>query len=397
MRGWARVAATSGIAAISVTTEVTHHQPIALYLIGLAGWIESLLPDALRHGDAALNALIKTPFMLADIATAGLLAWAAREQGVRTQMRVAALYVFNPGVWYVSAYWAQSDSVYSLFLLATIISLSAGALRLAWASYCLAFATKLQSIFLAPLVLLTSALRANVRAALTAAALAATGYIVLTAPWWATGHAEAFVRGSSDPIDDLTASAYNLWYLVHLGRVSSVSAHAHPLGSPISYTWLSLLLLGGFGLFVLAVAWRQGKQIDPSLPAVLLALAPFVLLVDMHERYLLPALPLVLWCAVRTRDAGVRRQLWWCYGLLTFMFFYNVVTVGSFAPRLWTNLFALSPPYAAHILVMRAFALVAAAINVGVLVWLTGLLVQTSRVELKVADELVRLRPRLPA
>ena len=74
MRGWARVIATDGLVAVSSASEVTHHQPLVMYLVGLAGWIETHLPDALRHGDAALNALIKLPSMLADVATAGVLA-----------------------------------------------------------------------------------------------------------------------------------------------------------------------------------------------------------------------------------------------------------------------------------------------------------------------------------
>src|SRR5919201_4440696 len=78
IRGWARVAAADGMVAVSTRTEVTHYQPFALYLIGLAGWIETQLPAVLRHGDATLNALIKLPSMVADVATAALPAWALR-------------------------------------------------------------------------------------------------------------------------------------------------------------------------------------------------------------------------------------------------------------------------------------------------------------------------------
>ena len=374
MRGWARIIATQGLVAVSSASEVTHHQPLAMYLIGLAGWIEAHLPDALRHGDAALNALIKLPSILADVATAGVLAWSLRSHGARTQLRAAALHAFNPGVWYVSTMWGQNDAIYTLLLLVAFSTLSASAVRTAWVSYGLALATKLQSVFQAPVLLLASVRRGDMRAAVTGVAIAGACYLLLAAPWWATGHAFEFTRASVHRPMQLNASAYNLWYLVFLGRVGGVSAHASPLGLPLSYAWLGSLLFVAFVALVLALMWRQKSHGDAALPAVLLALAPFVLLPDMHERYLLPALPLLLWCVSSSHDATVRRQLWWCYGLLTVTFFYNVVTVGSFAPQLWGNLIALSPPYARHIVLLKAIAVAAAAINVAVLVWLTRLL-----------------------
>jgi hypothetical protein len=99
----------------------------------------------------------------------------------------------------------------------------------------------------------------------------------------------------------------------------------------------------------------------------------------MHERYLFPALPLLLLCAETSDHPVVRRQLWCCYGLLTFTFCYNIVTVASFAPRLWTNLLALSPPYPAHIAVLKVVALMVAALNVAVLLWLGRVFLLHSR------------------
>jgi|SRR5688572_15564119 len=368
-RGWARVAAEDGMVAVSITTDVTHYQPIALYLIGLAGWIESQLPAVLRRGDAALNALIKLPSLLADVATAALLAWALRGHSARTRLRAAALHVFNPGVWYVSAVWGQLDALYTLFLLVAILSLRAGAVGRTWASYVLALAVKLQTIFQGPLIALGSVLR-NARAALASAVLALVVYVLLAAPWWATGHAEEFARASYHRPRLLVVSAYNLWYLVRLGRVSGASMHESPLGLPLSYAWFGLLLFVGFGAFVLAIVWRRRDRVDLALAATLLAIAPFVLLPNIHERYLFPALPLLLLCAAISDQPIVRRQLWCCYGLLTFTFCYNIVTVASFAPRLWTNLVALAPPYSAHIAVLKVLALIVAAINVAVLLWL---------------------------
>ena len=114
------------------TTAQANYPPFSLYLLAGAAAIESRLPAALRAGDRALNALVKLPAVLADVVTAGLIAWALR--GARPAVRVLApvLYLFNPGVWFVSAYWGQTDSLYTMFLVAAVVFLGQAAVVPAW-------------------------------------------------------------------------------------------------------------------------------------------------------------------------------------------------------------------------------------------------------------------------
>ena len=68
-------------------------------------------------------------------------------------------YAFNPGVWYVSAYWGQMDSIYTLFMVVTVLALAAGAVRSAWVAYVLVMTIKIVGASLAPLVIVWSLAR----------------------------------------------------------------------------------------------------------------------------------------------------------------------------------------------------------------------------------------------
>jgi hypothetical protein len=94
----------------------------------------------------------------------------------------------------------------------------------------------------------------------------------------------------------------------------------------------------------------------------------------MRERYLLPALFVVLSGAAGEEEPRLRPKLWCIYGLLTATLLFNLVTISSFAPTLWLNLIVQHSPYAPHIAALKGLSLLAAAINVTVMVWLTLLL-----------------------
>src|SRR5262245_17843791 len=111
-RHWAQLVHMHGLAAIYDGTDVDY-PPLLLYVFGGASLVEAGLPASLRAGDYALTALVKLPAILADIFTAGLIAWVLRRQAPAMRILACAAYAFNPAIWYVSAHWGQTDSVYT--------------------------------------------------------------------------------------------------------------------------------------------------------------------------------------------------------------------------------------------------------------------------------------------
>ena len=101
---------------------------------------------------------------------------------------MCALYLFNPAVWYVSALWGQTDAVYTLPLVASVIALQRERLVSAWVAYALALATKPQSLALAPVLAGASLARQGLRGLATGAGAALLAILALALPWLAAGN-----------------------------------------------------------------------------------------------------------------------------------------------------------------------------------------------------------------
>ena len=154
------------------------------------------------------------------------------------------------------------------------------------------------------------------------------------------------------------------------------------------------MLLAIFTLVILILATRWNR--DPVLAAGALTLGMFMLLTQMHERHMLPALPFVLLAAAgySHRRLDVHRRSvalllsppgWWDYAVLSLTFFFNVVTIASFAPAFVTNLVA-ADAVSTRVQLLKGAALVAAALNTIVLVRLT-LAVATDRTSMNEAPK----------
>jgi Gpi18-like mannosyltransferase len=364
---WARLTQAHGVTRIYHGTGVDYG-PLAVYLLGAAARVEAHLPGALRGGDGALIALIKLPAIVADVVAAALLAWALGRRAGKDRVLggvaliACAVYLFNPAVWYVTAYWGQTDSVYILFVLATVVALDRGAVVPAWLAYTAGLAMKLLGVGLAPLLVVWTLARHGVRSLAAGVVSAAVAASVLLLPWLVTGrigealHAAYLDLPTETPRVDV--SAYNLWYLLFGGRVHEADSHSHLPLLGIRYQTMGILVFALFVLVVLALVLRRDG--DVFLPAAILSLGQFVLLTQAHERYLLPVLSLTLL-------AGA----WTAYAVLSSTCLFNLLTVASFAPSIVPNVIAVDAG-SPKLVILKAIALAAAVVNLLVLWWLTA-------------------------
>ena len=109
---------------------------------------------------------------------------------------------------------------------------------------------------------------------------------------------------------------------------------------------------------------RSGRV---ALAAAALSLGVFMLLSEVHERYMFPALAFLLMASVQSK------RMWLAYGVLSATFLFNLVTVSPFTSLLGTNLVATEPATFED-RVLKVLALLCAAVNLGALVWLTSML-----------------------
>lgn len=358
--GWVKTIQTLGLSHVYENPQI-NYPPLSLYLLGAASWLAPRLPNV--PYEPALIGLVKAPSLLADLFTATLLAYAAWTRSPRLGIILALAYVLNPAIWYNSAYWGQTDSIYTMWLVAAVIALERDHLPLAWIALTLALATKLQSILLVPLMLGCTISVRRLRTWVFCLVAFFVTTLVLILPWlWTERLQDIWRLYTQLPTEAprIDVSAYNWWYLLLRGHVHPVSSELHPLNLPLTYQTVGILLFGGFALLVTAVAIARRTY---YLASATLALGLFLLLTQIHERYLFPTLALVALAAITVPRLRV------LYVIVTLTFFFNLVTIAPFADWLGTNLVVVEPTTMNELLLKR-IAIIAAAINVGALLWL---------------------------
>ncbi len=294
----------------------------------------------------------------------------------------AGLWALNPAIIYVSAFWAQVDSIHTLWMLAAL--LAALARRWGWSGVLMALAllTKLHAVVLLPL-LFVLALRHSWRA-LAWGALGLGGTLTLgLLPFFLSGAQEqvlAVYLGAVGFYPKLSVNAFNGWFLVQslsaqvFGRELLDTAR---IVGPITLRWVGLALLGGYTVVLLALLW---PRLEPGRRALderwlsasarllvffaagLLVFGFFSLATEMHERYGLPAL------AFLALPAAFWRRALWPYLLLTAVWFFNLLRVLPWGPGIF-NLIQSVP----------GDRLLLSLASVMLFIWLTILYLRTAR------------------
>lgn len=279
------------------------YPPGYMYLCGALAGICKLL--GIPYGTDAMALLFKMPSTFADLATVYLLYRLAKKTrlGERGALIIAGAYAFTPTLMFVSGAWGQIDSVLALIIALTIWLLQGDKRILAGAVYGLGILMKPQALMFGPILAVAFVLdiidhRAQWKKKLIETVLAVIAALavlfVLSLPF----------KGSQDT-----------WWLIGKYRSTASSYHyvsieAFNFGSLLGWNWKTAdtLILGipyyRFGMVMIvisvlfsAVLYFFGRK--RSRGALYLASALGVLLIFtfghyMHERYMIPALLLLL-------------------------------------------------------------------------------------------------------
>ncbi|MCS7234657.1 MAG: hypothetical protein RMM30_01565 [Armatimonadota bacterium] len=312
----------------------------------LPGYLLVLWPVGLilRGHPELLPVLLKVPPALADLAVGWLLARLGGKRG-----KAAALgYLLNPAALVAGSWWGQAESVAVAWLLGSAAAWQAG--RPGWAGvlfgmgcltkpqYALAGAVLLVGLF--PRVRGRAQLAwVGGAAALTAAAGAALfGLSPVGLAHLALAASGVYPYGS--------VNALNLWYLAGFNwRSDSLPVFGLPAAA--------------WGVVLAAVpaawgTWRVAGRGEPgraALGAAVVTVAVFALATRMHERYLFPALPLVLLAWAHGRATT------WLVGAVSGALVANLLyglgylgTVPQYATPLWVALWRVLEPPTAQVL-----------------------------------------------
>jgi Gpi18-like mannosyltransferase/predicted membrane-bound dolichyl-phosphate-mannose-protein mannosyltransferase len=365
---WALTLARYGPGGFYQHAGFADYAPGYLYILWVVGAVYRVLAP-LVGGDPSfglLAALDKLPAILFDLAIGYLIyRTLLRWRGERIALIGAALFVFNPVTWYVSALWGQVDSVGTFVLLVTVLLLIGGWSEAAAGTAVLAALIKPQYaivLVIVGFVLLSRHLvrpgtgprprldrpwLARLDAALdgwftreqgpwrlvSSAAVALLVLFVVITPFdlgemaSATvpqlpisgdlgGLAVIYARAAGE-YHYLTINAYNPWALIgdqSLARTWLWNAQSDYATGFAGFPWFwigSALLAAGIAGTGYAFL-RRTDRTSLLVTTTVLALAFFVLPTRVHERYLFPAFAVGALLA-----AGSTSWRWWYAALAT--------------------------------------------------------------------------------
>jgi len=291
---WARAINANGLG--NAYDQAISFPPVLPWIWWLLG---SVAPDLLNStpNDPTALALIKLPATLADLGIAAIVGWSLRDRpGWAVAATVAVL--LHPAIFYVSAWWAQFESVYVLPMLIAWALAVRG--RLGWAAVAIAIGlmTKPQALPLAiPFAawfLATGGWRGTARAA----AIGAATIIVLWTPFLAAGGPGKYLEHLADYTAQfavLSLRAWNPWWILQslTGGGEFVADGSAVLG-PVTFRWLGIAITGLMEALVFLWVLRRPTASGLAWGLAAAGLVAFVGLTTMHERYAFPALVFLL-------------------------------------------------------------------------------------------------------
>jgi 4-amino-4-deoxy-L-arabinose transferase-like glycosyltransferase len=307
-----------------------NYPPVSIYVLWATEWLSH--PVAHLFGvsaQEALVALLKLPAILADCGIAAIAYRLARRLGnERAGLIAAALVLFAPVLWYVSALWGQIDSLLALASMAALLLLVEGRSELAAVAAVVAVLVKPQGLVCLVIVATVLVSRHRPRRSapasdptarsggparlLSSVLLSTVAGILLLLPFDLSSFASARWRGTP-VIGDvvglgdqflatgrlfsvLTANAYNMWALVGPSPLVRTIGTGTATWQPdtVHILGVSAIVLGAV---LLLAAWaavtvglmRRTDELAVLLGYTVLAVAFYTLPTRVHERYLVPA------------------------------------------------------------------------------------------------------------
>ena len=307
---WAARMSESGPAAFYETGYFCDYPPAYILLLGLTGLLARLF--SLPFSGMGMQVLLKLSPIFCDLLIAVFFWRSLRKQSEGTAFTAAALVAANPALIVTGSCWGQIDAVTALLLLLVLSRAREGNWRFAIPLFALAVLTKPQAGLLAPLGLAALGKEVfssgdNRRNVLREIAYGLLFGILVTlafvlpfsprqsSPFWL---ADRYTQ-TLGSYNYATLSTGNLMFL--LG--GNWKENAATLFGPVTYGQFGMaLMILSFAFGLLVYLKGKGRQMLFPAAAVTLQLV-FCLGSKMHERYIVPALLLLLMAAFETGDA----------------------------------------------------------------------------------------------
>jgi Gpi18-like mannosyltransferase len=284
---WLNTAASQGI------------RPFYTYVMANIGWIDYppfniyifYVFGSLAQAFSGINItyFVKLAPTLFDIATSALIFLFVRKQLTFKQSLIAtSLYAFNPAIIFNVAVWGQFDAIYTFFLLLSVLLAIKRKPEASAVVFAIGLLTKPQGIALLPLIAVLIFKKDGVKRLLTSiAAFVATIFIVILPFQWSNPitFLSDIYFGAYEGYKYTSINAFNLWGIFGLWI---------PDGNLYIVGWA---LFGAFAALTMLILYKR-YHVSGDLLAIyaafLLFFAFFMLPTRIHERYLFPAISMLV-------------------------------------------------------------------------------------------------------
>jgi dolichyl-phosphate-mannose-protein mannosyltransferase len=324
--GWSNQAA-GGLFTMYNSTGFNDYPPGYMYVLWLVGKINSLIPVS------SLQILMcKMPSIAADLITGYFIyRLAIKRTNYREALILGLLYVFNPLIILDSSAWGQIDSILALIVVLCLWQVYNNNMWKAALIFGVGLLVKPQMLLFGP-VMLGALIVAGYNAGsfkkgaliwLKTIGAGLAGFIIPALPFWiAKGDPMWLINiyvSASGTYKDASINACNLLALFGGNWVADSQT---VFGLPYAvWGYMGMTIVCLFTIYMMAFRERSNRRI--FLWAALLISGLFVMGLRMHERYMYPALALLLVYYVLERD---RRALY-LFGMFSITQFLNVAMV----------------------------------------------------------------------
>ncbi len=268
-------------------------------------------------------ALLKLPGILADLGIAILIYRFFERLGKKKEgVFGAALFLFNPVIWYNSSLWGQTDSIINFFALLSFFLLFEKKIVLAVLALTISFYIKASLLIFLPIfliVLVRQKYKLKQIVISLAISLALVG--ILSLPF-AKGEVFGWLFGIykdkvfTQQLQVITANAFNLW-------AGIAGIHERPqtlfLG-PLTYQAWGLILFFLSYIPVLYLVFKKQNAKSVFWALAVASFSSFMLLTNMHERYLYPLFP---YLTILVAANSVSWILYFLISLISLLNLYN--------------------------------------------------------------------------
>jgi len=321
---WANMLWENGFANFYSPDYFCDYPPGYLYVLyGLGGLLHVFDLDTLSGGSLLI---IKLPAILCDMVTGYLVYhYAGKYFSRKTALLLSACYLLHPAVLINSSIWGQVDAVYTLSILIVCLLLTQKKTVPAYFMYAVCILIKPQALMFAPLLICAFAeyiishknfklIVCNFLNGLMALCVPA----VLSLPFGLKNVIAQYTSTlSSYPY--AAVNACNLWGLFGQNWISQETKLGFLTYAQIGTICIVLMTLATFLLFY-ALRKRQDRFF---ITGAFLVISMFIFSVRMHERYLFPAMILLLFAYLHNHD----KQYFCHYWLISACHFCNVFYV----------------------------------------------------------------------